>query len=1204
MRSIRLIVDLLAIFSAQAGRRKTDSAMLSKPQLLAVFLFFVTPIFSQGASYSNNIVSGFNLIANQLNGTNNLLDTVLYQAQDSDQLFKWNYPLQDFSQPDTYLGGFGWLDNMGFPSTTTLNPGEGGFYFSSVAYTMTVVGTQGTPNLPLPYKVGNNLVSRQIPGAGTFQNIMGFLPVNGCKFIRFNPVLQVYTTNVFDGTIWSGGAPSANIGEAVFVYLPPIPPEITRQPMSQSTTDGQPVTFSVMAVGPEPLSYQWYRDGIEILNATTNIYSIPSVTLADNNAGFSVVIGNTGGSVTSAVATLNVSADNTPPTVRKVTNTPDFMQIKIAFSERVNGSDANDTINYSIPGLSIVAAVLSPDGSNVTLTVTLTEGANYSLSIFDIHDLAANVLQPNPTTVMFQAAVPPMIIEPPQDQVVNPGDPATLAVSASGTAPLTYQWYKNNKLLSNETTAQIFFPSVQQSNVGSYYVVVANSAGAVTSAVARVGFLESYTLDLPAGYSTISRQLFAKPPPFPPAPDGTQLYVWRGALGQFESFTYNSSWSPTDPVLSPGEGAIIHLPTPALLTFSGLRIPPMLPSNAPANLSLISAPIPINAKYNDIIGSPPQEGQVLYRLRTNAPNALIVDDTNYRLSYFLNGAWHDALPPVATVGSAVWIGHVEPVVITSQPVGMTNISIGQSASFSVNATGGPPIHYQWLLNGTPIGGATNSLYTIPSVSPTNAGLYTVSVGNVLGDTFSQAVSLTLNVPGFNMTDNFSAQGIVTNSSRLLSSQNFNASREAGEPFHGGKKANRSVWLTWVPQANGIVTMTTIGSDFDTILAAYTGNSVGNLTLVDASDDDAFFGWSRISFNAVAGTSYRICVAGLGEERGDILLNWALEITSALLPVILAQPEDLSTGFGANATFSVTAVNGPLSYQWFRNGAPLAGATDSSLNINNTAFGDVGFYFVRVSNINRFRDSEVVSLQLEAPQPGEPFTGGRATGKLLDIGPPEGSGQPVKGPGPDKLIVGTVNRGYSGNTTAGCAYGRDANEPYPAGIPGSNTMWYAVRTETNGTMYVRTDGSTFNTVIAAYVGPGNNYVTLTNVASDNDSGLDGLDSRMSFPVSANRTNYIQVQGVGNASGTVVLNYWVVRPLSITNLLYTNGFGGRFTMTVNSTSNLLTAVQYATNFPSANWVTLTNYTPNYTGIFNFTNNNVGSSSNRYYRAIHTF
>jgi hypothetical protein len=125
-----------------------------------------------------------------------------------------------------------------------------------------------------------------------------------------------------------------------------------------------------------------------------------------------------------------------------------------------------------------------------------------------------------------------------------------------------------------------------------------------------------------------------------------------------------------------------------------------------------------------------------------------------------------------------------------------------------------------------------------------------------------------------------------------------------------------------------------------------------------------------------------------------------------------------------------------------------------------------------------------------------------------------------------------------------------------------------------------------------------------VACDNDSGLDGFDSRMSFPVTANRTNYIQVQGVGNTSGAVVLTYRIVRPLAVTNVFYTNGFGGRFTMQVNSTSNLLTTVQYSTNLMSSNWVTLTNYTPNFTGIFNVTNNNVGPSSNRIYRALHVF
>ncbi|WP_368733946.1 immunoglobulin domain-containing protein, partial [Citrobacter freundii] len=46
---------------------------------------------------------------------------------------------------------------------------------------------------------------------------------------------------------------------------------------------------------------------------------------------------------------------------------------------------------------------------------------------------------------------------------------------------------------------------------------------------------------------------------------------------------------------------------------------------------------------------------------------------------------------------------------------------------SVSATGSPNFSYQWLLNGTAINGATNSTYTVPSLTAANAGSYTVIV---------------------------------------------------------------------------------------------------------------------------------------------------------------------------------------------------------------------------------------------------------------------------------------------------------------------------------------------------------------------------------------------------------------------------------------------------------------------------------------------
>jgi hypothetical protein len=90
-------------------------------------------------------------------------------------------------------------------------------------------------------------------------------------------------------------------------------PQITTQPVSQTVAAGQPATFSVVASGTAPLSYQWSKGGTAISGATGSTYTTPATTSADNSASFSVVVSNAAGSVTSSTATLTVSAAAPPP---------------------------------------------------------------------------------------------------------------------------------------------------------------------------------------------------------------------------------------------------------------------------------------------------------------------------------------------------------------------------------------------------------------------------------------------------------------------------------------------------------------------------------------------------------------------------------------------------------------------------------------------------------------------------------------------------------------------------------------------------------------------------------------------------------------------------------------------------------------------------------------------------------------------------
>src|SRR2546430_12922115 len=81
--------------------------------------------------------------------------------------------------------------------------------------------------------------------------------------------------------------------------------------------------------------------------------------------------------------------------------------------------------------------------------------------------------------------------------------------------------------------------------------------------------------------------------------------------------------------------------------------------------------------------------------------------------------------------------------ITSQPASQT-VTTGQSASFSVTATGTAPLAYQWKKNGTAIGGATSSSYTTPATANADSGAqFTVLVSNSVGTVTSSAAMLTV-----------------------------------------------------------------------------------------------------------------------------------------------------------------------------------------------------------------------------------------------------------------------------------------------------------------------------------------------------------------------------------------------------------------------------------------------------------------------------
>jgi len=168
-------------------------------------------------------------------------------------------------------------------------------------------------------------------------------------------------------------------------------PAITLQPQSQIIPPGSNVTFSAVATGEAPLSYQWRFNENPIIGASDTTYSITNVRFSDAG-NYSVIVTNDQGSVTSSLATLIVGIAPTISEQPQSQNTNAGVTVSFSvtasgdpapnFQWRLNGNPISgatgssytrtnvqpaDTGDYSVVVTNVAGSVVS---SNATLTVT------------------------------------------------------------------------------------------------------------------------------------------------------------------------------------------------------------------------------------------------------------------------------------------------------------------------------------------------------------------------------------------------------------------------------------------------------------------------------------------------------------------------------------------------------------------------------------------------------------------------------------------------------------------------------------------------------------------------------------------------------------------------------------------------------------------------------------------------------------------
>jgi hypothetical protein len=276
-------------------------------------------------------------------------------------------------------------------------------------------------------------------------------------------------------------------------------PTITTQPGNHIVATGQTATFSVVASGTAPRSYQWQKNGVNISGATSASYTTAATTSTDSGSTFKVVVSNSAGSVTSSAATLTVNATSGAATI---TQQPQSQTVQAGQSATFTVVISNGPCRsiWYVNGAAHYGAFASSISYTIPNTTSAMNGWKVAVYLYSCGSNGATlgksqtaILTVNPDTNA------PTITTQPANQTVTVGQTATFSVTATGTAPLTYQWQKNGGNISGATAAGYTTPATVAGDSGAKFdVVVSNTVGNQTSTMATltVNAVNASTIDV------------------------------------------------------------------------------------------------------------------------------------------------------------------------------------------------------------------------------------------------------------------------------------------------------------------------------------------------------------------------------------------------------------------------------------------------------------------------------------------------------------------------------------------------------------------------------------------------------------------------------------------------------------------------------------------------------------------------------------
>ena len=341
----------------------------------------------------------------------------------------------------------------------------------------------------------------------------------------------------------------------------------------------------------------------------------------------------------------------------------------------------------------------------------------------------------------------PVILQSPQSKVGHLGGAADFLVTATGTAPLSYQWFKGSLPLAEATNAVLAFIDLQLSQAGAYAVVVANAFGAVTSSIANLtvnvaGGGGSVLITVPPVNQTVSVSSNAT---FTVTATGTAplVYQWHkdgvaisGATGATLGLVnvQTNQAGGYSVVIANGGGSI----TSSVVTLTVNRLSQAIAFGVLAGKQVGNIPFNLTATANS--GLPVSFSSSVTSVATVSGSTVTIIGVGSTTITASQGGDATYLP-ASIVPQTLMVSAAPSIPSISTPPLGQSFTLGSAVALSVSAGGTGPLFYQWQFNGVNIGGATTATLALSNLSPTNAGAYRVVITNAVGTITSLPVDV-------------------------------------------------------------------------------------------------------------------------------------------------------------------------------------------------------------------------------------------------------------------------------------------------------------------------------------------------------------------------------------------------------------------------------------------------------------------------------